>query len=344
VRQVIGRVRECLGVAGSAAALVIDDIHTLQIVATSQMSGMDDLVIPAGRGLGGKVAVLRHAIAVSDYQTAAEITHDFDLQVAEQAMRAMACAPITYGHQLKGVLYAAERLPGDFSREALQGLGALARQAGLALGIADQARDMAAVAVHDERRRMAMALHDSLGATLFSIGAAVHSLRRRDDLDLEVNDRLAYIEEQAAIASATVRRALLALDTPPAEVRLGVALQADCRAFEERTGIEAHAWMLGPGTELSAAHTRELLRITREALLNIEKHSKARSVAVSVAETNGGITVVIADDGVGLSSRKVGSGGLGLRESADRLSRLGGNLNISDGPDGGCVVKAWIPC
>lgn len=345
IRRVVAIATETLAVDVAFAALVVDDLDTLQIVATAGTWSLGDLLIPAGRGLGGRVALLRHPIAVDDYAAAADITHDFDVQIAQEGVRALAAAPITHGHQFQGVLYAGSREPGAIAPEQLQSLARLARQAGLALGVADRAQDMADVAVHEERRRVALALHDSLGATLFTIGAAVRTLRADVGPDGQIGERLAYIEEQTALASATVRRTLLALSTSPSEIALGVALQADCRAFAERTGIESRALSMGTLPSLAPTQTRELLLATREALLNVEKHSQARSVIVSAYASDGGVSVVITDDGVGPANRPAGAGedGLGLMAARERLSRLGGRLQVNAGDEGGCTVRAWVP-
>ena len=344
IRQIVNGVVATLDVPISLAAVVVDDLETMQIVATSGTWGLTDMIIPSGRGLGGRVAAMRSTIVVDDYESSAEITHDFDVEVAQEGIRAVAAAPITHGHQFLGVLYAGTREPSTISPTQVQQLSRLARQAGLALAVADHARDMADVAVHEERRRVALALHDSLGASLFSIGAAIRSMRADVDPSSDLADRLAYVEEQTAYASATVRRTLLALNSAPEERALGVSLQADCRAFTERTGIEASALVLGTLPVLAPTQSRELLLAVREALLNVEKHSKARSVIVSTYPNDGGVTVAIADDGVGLTSRPNGQNdGLGLMAARERLSRLGGNLVVSDAADGGCAVKGWIP-
>jgi len=345
IRQIVSSVTTGLDVPISYAALVVDDLDTMQIVATTGTWGLNDLMVPAGRGIGGRVAELRQTIVVPDYAACTEITHDYDVEIAREGIRAVAAAPILHGHQFHGVLYAATREVGSLSAAQAQALGRLARQAGLALGVADRARDMADVAVHEERRRVALALHDSLGATLFSIGAAVRSLRADVEAGSEFADRLAYIEEQTAVASATIRRTLLALSTAPEDRALGVALQADCRAFSERTRIESSAVVLGALPSLAPTQTRELLLAVREALLNVEKHSNARSVIVSAYPLDGGVGVVVTDDGVGLAGRGNGvHDGLGLQAVRERLARLGGTLLVSDDDEGGCSVRGWIPC
>lgn len=345
IRQIVTAIPGAVGVPIGFAALVVDDLDTVQIVATVGTWGLTDLLIPTGRGLGGRVAALRHPLAVADYVAATEITHDFDEDITGEGIRALAAAPISHGHEFLGVLYAGSREAGELKPDQIQGLTRLARQVGLALGVADHARSMIDVAVHEERRRVALSLHDSLGSTLFTLGAAIRSLRAETEPEAHIAERLAYMEELTAIASATIRRTMLALNSHPDQLALGVALQADCRAFTERTGIQASSLVLGTLPHLPPTQTRELLMTTREALLNVEKHAGARSVIVSSHAVKNGVEVVIADDGVGLGIRAEGRrNGLGLQAAGERLTRLGGRLLVSDGDEGGCLVRAWAPC
>jgi signal transduction histidine kinase len=83
-------------------------------------------------------------------------------------------------------------------------------------------------------------------------------------------------------------------------------------------------------------------------LHNAEKHARARSVVVSLHATDGGVSVVVADDGVGLDQPSDGNGssssGLGLEATANRLGQVGGQMVVSTNEDGGCTMRAWLPC
>lgn len=197
---------------------------------------------------------------------------------------------------------------------------------------------------------MAHSLHDSLGASLFSIGAALRSLRsglgdEPSPAAVSIAGRLAEIEEETSRVAATVRRTLFALDEAPVEMALSVAMQADCRAFTERAGIEARALLLGAVPVLGPTQNRELVLMVREALVNIEKHAQARSVIVSTYASDGGVNVIVTDDGVGPPPRKPEAvhAGLGLVTAHERLARLGGRLEVRAAEGGGCAVHGWIP-
>jgi signal transduction histidine kinase len=337
------------------AAERVDDLDTLAVCAVSgnRTDALVDLVMPAGMGLAGKVATLRHPIVVADYLREAGITHDFDPQWRAEGLRAAVAVPISRGHWFYGVLCGAAREPGQIPDRTIDAMMRLARQTGLAIEVADHAREMADVAVHEERRHLALTIHDSVGAILFSIGAATRDLETERECEPALRARLKYIEQQVAKASAQLRQALRSLNEVPQEVALGVALRAECRALEDRTGMKAGCVVLGELPALEEGRAKVLLQAAREALHNAEKHARARSVVVSLHAADGGLSLVVADDGVGLN-RPPGEGpagdgetpssGLGLGATADRLGRVGGQLVVSTNEDGGCTMRAWIPC
>lgn len=193
---------------------------------------------------------------------------------------------------------------------------------------------------------MALELHDTVGAMLYTIGAGI----RRLGVELagavptpQLRQRLESLEEQATEAAAALRGSLRALHAAPEQVALGVALRADARAFADRTGVAARVLTLTDLPTLDEPRITALSEVTREALLNVEKHARARSVVVTVFESDGGVSLTVSDDGVGLPSGSASGEGLGLTSIADRVSRLGGRLSIDDNEDGGVRVRVWLP-
>ena len=208
---------------------------------------------------------------------------------------------------------------------------------------ADRARHAAEVAVHDERRRLALELHDTVGATLFTVGAGIRQLGAEPGLDDQVRSRLAYLEEQAIEAAATLRRSLRVLSTPPDDVVLSVAVREHCRAFEDRTGVPTRMIALTELPAMSASRVTALADAARESLLNVEKHAHAASVVATIFAGGGRVAVTISDDGVGLPERAALEHGLGLAAIAEGLARVGGAMTVSVNDDGGVTTHAWVP-
>ena len=190
---------------------------------------------------------------------------------------------------------------------------------------------------------MALELHDTVGAMLFTLGAGIRRLGDEPGLDQTVRARLSGIEQQAMEAAAALRGSLRVLSVPPEQVALGVALRELCTAFQDRTGTPARILTLTELPTLASSRIGALAAAAREALLNVEKHANAESVIVSVFALRAGVAVTVSDDGGGVVAARLGNAGLGLPATADRLARLGGTLSIATNDDGGVTLQAWVP-
>jgi signal transduction histidine kinase len=346
-RYAAALVHSQVGLDVGLAAERVDNVDTMTVCAvagTAPDSSLLDLTIPAGMGLAGRVAIMRHPVAVVDYLYEPTITHDFDPYWRAEGLRGAIAVPVIRGHQFYGVLIGANRAPCRFGDREVGAMVHLARQAGLAIEVADHATEMVDVAVHEERRQLALTLHDSVGAMLFSIGAATRDLGSEQACPPLMRERLAFVEKQVAKASAELRQALRALSDVPQDVALGVALRGECKALEQRSGIKARCVVLDDLPDIDEGRAEVLLLAAREALLNVEKHAGARSVVVSVHVLDEGVSLVIADDGVGLPAQRAGAQGLGVDATAERLARVGGRLTLAPNEDGGCTMRAWVPC
>jgi signal transduction histidine kinase len=81
--------------------------------------------------------------------------------------------------------------------------------------------------------------------------------------------------------------------------------------------------------------------VVSEALTNIAKYAQASRAVVRLGRENGRVVVEVADDGIGGADPSQGSG---LRGLADRVSALGGRLDVASGAGEGTTVTARIPC
>jgi signal transduction histidine kinase len=310
-------------------------------VNTESLNG---LVVGPQEGLGGQAAVLRRTAAVGDYCFSREITHDFDHAVRAEGLHAVMAAPIVRAHRLYGLLYAARRSAVPWTDGDRTTLLGLARQIAVAMEVADSAREMAEVAVFGERQCLAIQLHDSVGATLFSLRVALTSARvaadaQRADLAELLTDALALTER----ATSDLRSQTYSLHHAPEDKALAVALQGDCRDFSERAGVVAELVVLGDLPRLDAGRADVLRRIAREALLNVEKHAGAHSVVVSLYTQLGGVGMAVADDGTAGDITLQDERGMGLGVMAESVERVGGWLTCASNDEGGGTVRAWVP-
>lgn len=78
-------------------------------------------------------------------------------------------------------------------------------------------------------------------------------------------------------------------------------------------------------------------RIIQEALLNAVKHADASTITISIQLSGKRYSVVIADDGIGLSAKK--GQGIGLIDMRERARALNGGLIVEGGPSGGTKIS-----
>ncbi len=188
-----------------------------------------------------------------------------------------------------------------------------------------------------ERRRIAAALHDSLGQSLLIIKNRI-ALAQSEIADTEVTRQ--QLEELSASASHAIDECReIAYNLRPYHLsRFGLA--ATLRAIFMRIG---EVTAIVPSTDIDAiddALSEEaqvnIYRIVQECVSNIIKHSQATRASIVVRRDGRDITFVIRDNGVGFdrtgqspaSPSTTTRGGFGLIGVAERVRMLGGRLEI----------------
>jgi signal transduction histidine kinase len=118
--------------------------------------------------------------------------------------------------------------------------------------------------------------------------------------------------------------------------------------FERDSGITP-TLICGDLSGVDEGAASELLQITREALNNVRKHSKASQVSIVIEASDDGVDMIVEDDGTGFPF----SGAynldeleilrLGPRSIKRRVRTLGGDLTITSRPPEGSTVRVHIP-
>jgi signal transduction histidine kinase len=343
IQRLTAQVPQLSGVEAAFTGEVDENDQMLLHPGVNLSLRVEGLTAPMNASIGGRVLAARRTLWTSDYRSAPGISPRFKTAAQAEGLVGIIAVPMIYDGRVLGVLYGGNRYKADFEDGTVQALEAVAQRMMTAQVVAEHARHAAEVAVHEERRRMALDLHDTVGAMLFTLRAGIQRLSDEPELDVQVRSRLSAIEEQAAQMSATLRGSLRVLHTPPEQVALGVAVRGHCRAFSERTGIPAPIINLSDLPRLPHAAIGALADVTREALLNIEKHAHAKHVVVTFFAVREGVSVTVSDDGIGLKPGYARKDGLGITSMSERVGRIGGTFTIRPNDGSGVTVQAWVP-
>jgi len=202
-------------------------------------------------------------------------------------------------------------------------------------------------AQEEERRRIALEMHDQFGQQLSALALKLSALRHERGRRHVLGEQLAELETMTRQLDTDLEQIISRL-RPPALDDLGLvaALTNYVRHWSQHFGINAnlHASGLEPGRLTNEIDTA-LYRITQEALINVAKHARAENVVVLLDERSGRVSLIVEDDGLGFDikqpiGRRSRFGLVGMRE---RVSLLGGTLDIESHPGRGTTVVARIP-
>jgi signal transduction histidine kinase len=194
-----------------------------------------------------------------------------------------------------------------------------------------------------ERTRIARELHDSVSQQLFSLNLIAGGLRRALPPGSELHRQAESMERTVDRTMREMRAMLLELRPIGLEdAGLVAALDELCLAYEARLGIRVSAAVADVRMDAPVEHA--VLRVVQEALANAARHGEADEIQLSVAEVRGHVVVAISDQGRGFDPAHVGERhGLGLDLMRERVTELGGSVDVESAPARGTTVRVRIP-
>ena len=198
-------------------------------------------------------------------------------------------------------------------------------------------------AVIDERQRIARELHDIIAHSVSVMTVQAGAVRRRLTPDqTRERDSLVAVERTGREALAEMRRlvGLLHDETEPdyapqPGMQALDSLLATVRAAGLPVDLEVEGTQreLPPGVDLAA------YRIVQEALTNTMKYAGPARAWVQIGWSEDELRIEVANNGRN-TAKGSGYGQAGMQE---RLRLYGGRLETGPRPDGGYVVRAFVP-
>lgn len=202
------------------------------------------------------------------------------------------------------------------------------------------------VALEDEAKRIAHALHDETGPLLTSLHLVLARVARESPSAVhpqleEIKELLKEMEERLRSLAHEIRPTILD------DLGLVPALEFLAQQMSKRTGVRIRV-SGDANRRLPAPVETALYRIVQEALTNVAKHAKAPSARVELQRENGLVRCVIRDEGIGFPASTQPSvdesqRGLGLKGIKERLQSLGGDLLIDSRQGRGTRLLITIP-
>lgn len=202
-----------------------------------------------------------------------------------------------------------------------------------------------------ERKQLARDLHDHLGQALTAISMNLTALK--DELLPPVSPRIRErLVEASTLTDQTLEQVReLSLNLrPPMLDDLGLAptLRWYIKQYAKRLNIETKFEVHGLAERLPSELETALYRVAQEALTNVARHAQASRVQLRLERKGSTIIASIEDNGQGFDVAKVisreaavkGTGLLGMRE---RVTLLGGHLDIHSRPGHGTQLLVKIP-
>lgn len=287
------------------------------------------------RGGGVAFALLRGAEAPAEGETRVA----WALLTALEA-GALLSTPFRYHASAPGRLYVARRATRPFDRGDAEFLRQVVDQVVAVLDNLRLVDRLASDAATEERRRIALDLHDSviqpyLGLRLgLSAARAALTAGRADEAGTHVDRLVQLADGELQTLRGYVRE--LRADTAVAGAGLTGSVRRFCRRFSDATGIRVD--VVTADAAVDDAVAAEVFQMVAEALSNVRRHTQATHAEVRVDVAEERLRLTVTNDGAPLARADFHP-----RSLAERAAALGGKVQVEHPAGGRTAVRVDLP-
>ncbi|HKC24853.1 MAG TPA: PAS domain S-box protein, partial [Thermoanaerobaculia bacterium] len=360
--ELLRRLRQTLRADAANIMLLDEDSRTLSVRAFEGHAHERAAAIrvPLGSGVSGRIAAEGRPMIVDDYaQVDIDGVEGAPASEIRALCRSVMGAPLRIADKVVGVLAVSSLSPRRFTDEELRLLllvadrVAPAIERGRLLEVVGAERARLAALSHrfltaqeEERRRVAVELHDELGQILTAVKLNLDALER----SLEGAAPRHLVTARDSIDAALEKVRDMALGLRPSvldDLGLVAALRWYLDRLARGAGLDARL-VADAIPDLTPELRIACFRVAQAALTNVLRHARARRVRLSLRIVGDGLDLVVTDDGTGFDvaaaqRRAVAGSSIGLLGMAERVAWLGGTFEIRSKPEHGTSVRARFP-
>lgn len=298
--------------------------------------------LPEGHGILGLLIVDAKPLRLPDLGAHPD---SYGFPPGHPPMTSFLGVPIRVRDEVFGNLYLTDKTTGaEFTDEDEEMVVGLAAAAGVAIENTRLLGRVNDLAILEDRERIARDLHDTVIQRLFATGLSLQGTLRlvQADPDIAVQ-RIESAVDELDLTVKHIRSAIFGLETSrPFGNGVRDQVVALLHEVSRPLGFEPRVLFEGPvDGAIDRRIATQMLATMREALSNVARHAKARSVDVSVL-VGQDIALCVVDDGVGPPPDGPRAGN-GMRNMSARATELGGSLSIEPRPGGGTLLEWRVP-
>jgi signal transduction histidine kinase len=264
-------------------------------------------------------------------------------------VRSVLSAPILRQDRTLGRVFLINRTQGRFTERDIHFLKQLSdRHLRPVLENLQLMQKTQALAVLEERNRIAMDLHDSFIQTLASLDIRLEVGRRILDKDTQAGlEEMRRISQIVKSEYLELRRYMNKLrHHVPEASKLEEQLEEFVQKFQEDQGLPVELTIGRSRGPLAESLRGEILQIVREGLTNVVRHARATRATLSVDVGEDEVKIRIQDDGRGMPVENGDGSPAAVPRPwtiLQRTQRLAGSLEVDSLPGAGTRISVSIP-
>ena len=183
----------------------------------------------------------------------------------------------------------------------------------------------------EERARLAREIHDELGQALTVIKLDLSWLQKKPQQNQqEFRKKVKSMMDHVDNTIKRMRKIVSEL-RPSMLDDLGLvpAIEWQVKEFQKRTGIRSRLRSNVEEADITPERSAAVFRVVQEALTNVMRHAKAKSVQIDLQKKNGLLKISVSDDGRGMKNGVITDiKSLGILGMKERILRIGGDFKI----------------